>query len=163
MQQLRHNLFISLLSGLVVMGIFLIIPHRPSIPAILVGGLYAAWLVLDIKAFNDILRAYDRRDLQIPTEVERIYLVERLCLTILNFGIFVGFLQRFLASNQTGADCCLMALATMLFVVFPILLWLSYFVLRYYTRKSTKSQQITEVTPHDCKIITLSEDEIRKD
>ena len=121
MQQLRHNQFISLLSGLIAMGILLILPNRPSITAILVGGLYTAWLVLDIKAFNDILRAYDRRDLQIPTEVERFYLVERLCLTILNFGIFVGFLQRFLASNQTGADCCLMALAAILFVVFPIL------------------------------------------
>lgn len=163
MQRLRHNLFISLLIGLLAIGLFIIFPNRPSIPAIIFSGIYAAWLVLDIKAFNDIIRAYDRRDLQIPTGVERFYIVERLCLTILNFGIFVGFLQHFLASNRTGADCCLMALATMLFVILPILLWLTYFVLRRYARKSTQSQQVIEVTPHGYRILTILDDETHKD
>lgn len=143
MQRLRHNLFIATLITALGLGTVALTPNSLTLVEYAIVGLFILWLVFDAKTYSDTIDCIQAQSnlYDTPIKVQYFYLVERILLTLVFFGIFGWFVTNFVASSGTTTDYCLLFLG-ILFLIFPIMVWVCYFTLgRTYARQWAETQQ----------------------
>ena len=131
MRRFKHNLLWAIVIGLVIGFWLAIISHGAQPLFLAVITVYFVWVIFETRGFTDLVDGYAGRRPRLPDDVEQIYFIQRIALSVLNVIICISILTHLYLQglDDPGRLCCA-AVVLIFFIGLPTLAWVLFYMVR---------------------------------